>query len=95
MWHRDLVVQHALWRVVQVIELPVPGRLDEQGGEYAAQDQGDRQEKEDRVHVPTSFMLASIRDEPQITMALDAGIRMAATRGLINPAAAALTATML
>jgi len=89
------VVQHSLRWIVEVVELPVTRRLDEQGGEYAAQDQGDRQEKENGVHVGASFMLASIRDEPQITMALDAGIRMAATRGLINPAAAALTATML
>lgn len=89
------VVQHALRRIVEVVELPVSGGLDEQHGEDAAQYQGDRKEKEDGVHVRASFMLASIRDEPQITMALDAGIRMAATRGLINPAAAALTATML
>jgi hypothetical protein len=37
----------------------------------------------------------STLDAPQITMALDRGISTAATKGLIQPAAAALTATIL
>ena len=89
------VVEHAFRRIVKVIELPVAGRLDEQRREDTAQNQGDRQKKEDRVHVSLPPIEASMRDEPQITRALDAGIRMAATSGLTKPAAAALTATIL
>ncbi len=88
-------MQHSLRRIVQVVELTVSSRLHEQRGEDAPQDQGDREKKEDRVHVLPPFIEASMRDEPQITMALDAGMRMAATSGLIKPTAAALTATML
>jgi len=92
---RGSVLQHALRGVVQIVELSVTRCLDEQRGEDAPQDQGDREKEEDRVHARPSFVEASTRDEPQITMALDAGMSMAATSGLIQPAAAALTATML
>ncbi len=89
------VVQHALRWVVQVVELAAAYRLHEQEREDRAEQKGDRQEKEDRVHVRSLLIDTSMREEPQITIALEAGMRIAATRGLIKPAAAALTATML
>ena len=89
------VVQHPFRRVVQVVELAVTHGLDEQHGENRSEKERDRQQKEDRVHVCPRLTDDSTRDEPHITIALDAGMRMAATRGLMRPAAAAVTATTL
>ena len=89
------VVQDPLGRVVEVIELPITHGQDEQHDKDPAQDQGEGDKEKYRVHAFALSIDASTRDAPQITMALDAGIRMAATSGLIRPAAAALTATIL
>ena len=89
------VVQDSLGRVVEIVELSVAHRQHKQHDEDSAQDQGDWDKEEYRIHAFTLSIDASTREAPQITMALDAGIRMAATSGLIRPAAAALTATIL
>jgi len=90
-----LVLENPPRRIVQIIELPAAYRVDEQSREHRPQDQGDGQEKEDRVHFSSLRTPASTREAPQITSPLENGIRTAATSGLTNPATAADTARML
>jgi hypothetical protein len=91
----ELILQDSLWRVIQVVELSATGCNNEQHQEHGTQEYRDRQEEKNRVHELSSRTLASTREAPQITMALESGIRMAATSGFTYPAAAAPTAMML
>ena len=92
---QSLLLQHALGRVVEVIELALLHRPEEQHGEDAAEQQRDRQQEEHRLHWSPCRTRRSTRSAPQMTSPLESGISSAATSGLINPAAAADTATTL
>ena len=89
------VVQNPLGRVVEVVELAAPHRHHEQDGEDGAERDGDGDEIQQGVHAVSLRTVPSTRDAPQMTSALESGIRIAATNGLIHPAAAALTARIL
>jgi len=89
------LLQHALGRVVEVVELAFLYCAEEQRGEDAAEYQGDGQQKEDRPHWSLCRTRRSTRSAPQMTSPLDNGMSSAATSGLMKPAAAADTATAL
>ena len=89
------VVQHALGGIVEVVVLPRANGVDEEAGEDTAQHESHRQQKENRPHASALLTAISTRDAPQITNALESGIRIAATSGLTHPAAAAVTARAL
>ena len=90
-----LLLQHPPGRVVEVIELALLYGPQEEQGEHASQDQGNRQEEDDGVHASPFFTRRSTRSAPQMTSPLESGMSSAATSGLTNPAAAAETATTL
>jgi hypothetical protein len=92
---RTSVVQDALGGIVQIVELAgAHGQHEEDGKDRAEQD-GDGDQEEHCVHANCLRTVASTREAPQMTMALDRGMSTAATSGLIHPATAALTARTL
>ncbi len=90
-----VVVQDALGRIVQIIELPIPGRTQEQPYEQPGERHGDRQQEKKRLHQSPPRIIRSTRAAFQITTLLDSGMSTAATSGLIRPATAAATASAL
>ena len=97
----SVVVQNPFCRVVEVVELSVPGCAEEEEQEDEREPHGDRQEKRDRDHRANPNddsarrTLPSRPTAPARTMALESGMSTAATSGLTSPAAAAVTATTL
>lgn len=91
----ELILQDSLRWVIQIVELPATGCNNEQYHEHGTQEYRYRQEEENRVHELSTRTVASTREAPHITMALDSGIRTAATSGFTYPAAAAPTARIL
>lgn len=92
---RGLVVEDALGGIVQVVELAGAHGQHEEHGEDRAEQHGDGDQEDQRVHANCLRTVDSTREAPQMTMALDRGISTAATSGLTQPATAALTATIL
>lgn len=91
-----IVVEDALGGIVEIVELAVAYGPQEGQGEEQAETDGEGHKEEERVHHDPCVRAA--RSTPcaeRITAALDSGIRIAATRGLIHPEAAKATATML
>ena len=89
---RAVVLEHAQGGVVQVVELTVSGRQDEQRREDPAQGQRQGQQPEQGDHGRTSLRG---RPQTQSTQPLDRGIHRAATRGSTRPVSARATATAL
>ena len=90
-----LLLQHAPGWVVEIVELPLLHRPEEEQGKESTKQDRDGQEEEQSVHGSPSRTMRSTRNAPQITRPLESGISSAATSGLTSPAAAADTATTL
>jgi len=90
----SIVVEDPLRGIVQVVELSVAHRPEEEHHEDEPQSESDRDQEAQRVHECLRIR-ASTRDAPQTTIPLESGMRTAAIRGLMRPAAAAETAVTL
>ena len=92
---RFSVLQDPLRGIIQIFELAPFHRDDEEDGEEGAQGHSDGEKEEDRVHHSPRSTARSTREAPQMTIPLERGMRIAATRGFTHPAAATETAPIL
>ena len=90
-----VVVQYAHGWVVEVVELTIVDRRDEEAHEDRAQKERSGEEKGYSSHIPAFLRRGSTRSAVTTTMALESGIKIAAASGLMSPPAAAPTATIL
>ena len=88
-------MQHSNRRRIQIVKLPAPRTDDEGDNRHEHHQRGERHDNEDHAHDARSFGNVVLDHDANTTVNELAGIRIAATSGLIVPVTASAAPTML